>query len=231
MLNIKTLSTGSSGNCYLLSTEDETLILDCGLPIKEIKKGLNFDISKVAGVLCTHEHADHNKALEDLRNMGMRIHAPFCVGNVKSSRIRMGSFNVTSFDLPHNGTWNSGFLIKVNGQKILYMTDFEYCQYNFRKLKVNHILIECNYQKELVSKDLPNYEHKIRGHASLDTCKGFIEANATDDLRTVLLLHMGSDTCNPEECVSEVQKVAGNAIVDYARKGLEIELRESWCPF
>ena len=231
MLNIKTLSTGSSGNCYLLSTEDETLILDCGLPIKEIKKGLNFDISKVAGVLCTHEHADHNKALEDLRNMGMRIHAPFCVGNVKSSRSRMGSFNITSFDLPHNGTWNSGFLIKINGQKILYMTDFEYCQYNFRKLKVNHILIECNYQKELVSKDLPNYEHKIRGHTSLDTCKGFIEANATDDLRTVLLLHMGGATCNPEECVSEVQKVAGNAIVDYARKGLEIELRESWCPF
>lgn len=232
MLKLKCLGSGSSGNCYLLSTETETLILDCGLPIKEIKKGLDFNISKVAGVLCTHEHVDHCKALEDLRNMGMRIHAPFCTGDVKTSHSSMGSFDVTSFDLPHNGTWNSGFLIKVNGQRILYMTDFEYCRYNFKKLKPNHILIECNYQQELVDRDLPNYEHKIRGHCSLETCKGFIQANATDSLMSVLLLHMGAETCSHRECVDTIIAEVKNGVsVDYAWKGLEIELKRDFCPF
>lgn len=56
MLKLKTLSTGSSGNCYLLSTENETLILDCGVPIKDIKKGLNYNIMGVSGVAVTHSH-------------------------------------------------------------------------------------------------------------------------------------------------------------------------------
>lgn len=232
MITLKVLNSGSSGNCYLLQIGEETLILDCGIPIKNIKIGLNFDISKVVGVLCSHEHRDHSKALEDLRNMGMKICAPFCAGDVKSSHIKMGSFDITSFDLPHNGAWNSGFLIKVDGQKILYLTDFEYCKYNFQSLKVNHILVECNYQQEYVNRDLPNFEHKIKGHCSLDTCMDFVKSNATDESHTVLLLHMGAETCNPIECVAEVQKVAGNGVyVDYARVGFEVELNGNDCPF
>ncbi len=86
--------------------------------------------------------------------------------------------------------------------------------------------------KDLVDRDLPQYEHKIRGHCSLDYCKRFIEDNKTNALRTVLLLHMGTETCGPMECVAEVKKVAGTGVnVDYAEKGKEWELRESGCPF
>lgn len=56
MLKLKCLATGSSGNCYLLSTENETLIFDCGIPIKEIKKGLDFDLGGIVGVVVTHSH-------------------------------------------------------------------------------------------------------------------------------------------------------------------------------
>ena len=56
MLKLKCLGSGSSGNCYLLSTETETLILDCGIPVMEIKKGLDFDLRRVSGVVVTHSH-------------------------------------------------------------------------------------------------------------------------------------------------------------------------------
>lgn len=56
MLKLKCLATGSSGNCYLLSTENETLILDCGIPIMEIKKSLDFDLGGIVGVVVTHSH-------------------------------------------------------------------------------------------------------------------------------------------------------------------------------
>ncbi len=139
---------------------------------------------------------------------------------------KYGGFRITAFQIPHNGTRNCGFLIRADGQTILYMTDFEYCRYNFLKQKVNHILIECNYMKDLVDRDLPQYEHKIRGHCSLDYCKKFIEDNKTSALRTVLLLHMGVETCEPMKCVAEVQKVVPMANVDYAEKGKEWELPE-----
>lgn len=145
---------------------------------------------------------------------------------------KYGDFCITAFQLPHNGTRNCGFLITVQGQKILYMTDYEYCKYNFKSLAINHIICECNYQKELVERDLPNYEHKIRGHCSLETCKSFIETNRTSALRTVILCHMGAETTIEDECLAEVQKVVGDGVsVFVARKGLEVKLKESRCPF
>jgi phosphoribosyl 1,2-cyclic phosphodiesterase len=55
-MKLKVLSSGSQGNCYLLETNTETLILDCGIPIKDIKIGLDFDLRRVSGVLVTHSH-------------------------------------------------------------------------------------------------------------------------------------------------------------------------------
>lgn len=52
-MKLKCIATGSTGNCYLLTSDSgETLILDCGIPIKEIKKGLNWNIKDVVGVIC-----------------------------------------------------------------------------------------------------------------------------------------------------------------------------------
>ena len=144
--------------------------------------------------------------------------------------MKVGSFKVMGIQVPHNGTENYAFIIRAEGQTIFYFTDFEYCTPVLSAYKPNHIIAECNYQEEYVDKNSPNYEHKIRGHCSLDTCKNFIQANKTNALRTVVLCHMGTETTIAEECVAEVQKVA-NCPVYVAEKGKEILLRESNCPF
>lgn len=54
---LKTIGSGSSGNCHLLTASNgETLILDCGIPIKEIKKGLDWNIRGIKGVIISHTH-------------------------------------------------------------------------------------------------------------------------------------------------------------------------------
>ena len=56
-MTLKCLGSSSSGNCYLLTSESgETLILDCGIPIKEIKKGLNWNIRGIKGMIISHAH-------------------------------------------------------------------------------------------------------------------------------------------------------------------------------
>jgi hypothetical protein len=80
-----------------------------------------------------------------------------------------------------------------------------------------------------VNNDLPNYEHKIRGHSSLDYCKQFLELNKTNALRTVVLLHLGAGSANPKECIDEVKKIVPRANVYVAEKGLTVDLSE--CPF
>lgn len=56
-MKLTCLGSSSAGNCYLLQADNgEALILDCGISIKEIKKGLNWDIRGIKGVIISHAH-------------------------------------------------------------------------------------------------------------------------------------------------------------------------------
>ena len=206
-MNLKCLGSGSSGNCYLLSTETETIVLDCGLPIREIKKGLDWDISKVVGVLCTHIHSDHSKSVKDFENMGIPVFKPFDKTKACPLKIRYGSFGVQAFKVPHDGVPCYGFYITVDGHRILYATDYLHLPVSFRTKRLTDMIVECNYQKEYLNKESPKYDHQIKGHCSLDTLiEKVIKENMTRDLRTVVLCHLSGDNANPDECMNVCQR-------------------------
>ena len=59
-MKLKVLGSGSSGNCYILESDAEALVIEAGLPFKEVKIALDFNISKIVGMICTHSHKDHS---------------------------------------------------------------------------------------------------------------------------------------------------------------------------
>ena len=229
MLKLKVLSTGSKGNCYLLSTENETLILDCGIPIMEIKKGLDFDLYHVVGCLVTHGHSDHVRSAYEVEKLGIPIWKPY-LSDEAIQRRYFGGFMVRSFDVPHDDSKCCGYIISCpNGERFLYATDFEYIKYSFKKMRIQHMLIECNYQNKYVEKVASNREHVLRGHAELQTTIGVVRDNA-DSLKNVILCHLSNGNADAKECVDEVQKCVKNANVDFAEKGKEFILTDM-CPF
>lgn len=242
MMKLKCISTGSSGNCYLLQAgSGETLILDCGIPIKEIKKGLNWNIKDVVGVLCTHKHLDHSKSVEDFEAMGIQILAPYLGDSCKA--MNMGEFTVKPFDLTTiDGRWTHtnadgtpcpiyGFLIthKEMG-RMLYITDCEVVKWKFKE--INHILLGVNYDKDLVDTDNPKANHVFRGHLSIDTACDFVRANDSDSLQNVIMCHLSSENSDKDSFIEKMKKVACGANVDVAVTGKSWDLKNpSECPF
>lgn len=222
---LKCLGSSSSGNCYLLCHNDEVLILDAGIPIKAIKRGLNWQLGGIQAVLCSHGHHDHDLSIRDFKNMGIEVFQPYLSENKTQFR-KFGNFSVQSFEVPHDNDPCCAFYITVDGHRILYATDFEYLPCSFKNVQLTDMIVECNHQKELVDKGQAKYPHQIKGHCSLDTLiEKVIKENMTSDLRTVILCHLSGDSCNAEECLAEVQKVAGEGVnVVVARKGLGVEL-------
>lgn len=249
---LKCIGSGSDGNSYaLIDSNGKILLLDLGLPKNKIVKAIDYRVSDIVGALLTHQHSDHSESVKDFLNCGIPIYtnketAEFFKDFITTEMISVPemkpfqceNFTITPFYLPHTKRDketkqlipcpNFGYLIKHDEMgKMLYLTDLEYCKFNFHSLEINHILIECNYQKELIQKDGfiydQYYEHKLRGHMSLDCCKSFIQANKTNALRNIILCHLGAETTIAEECVAEVQKAA-NCPVYVAEKGMEIEL-------
>lgn len=241
-MKLKCIATGSTGNCYTLTSDSgETLILDCGIPIKEIKKGLDWNVKDVVGVLCTHKHLDHSKSVEDFEAMGIQILAPYLGDSCKP--INMGEFTVKPFDLTTiDGNWTHtdangepcpiyGFLIthKEMG-KMLYITDCEVVKWKFKG--INHILLGVNYDKDLIDRDTGKANHVFRGHLSIDTACDFVKANYSDSLQNVIMCHLSSENSDRNSFIEKMKKVAYGANVDVAERNKEWVLRKGGeCPF
>lgn len=172
---------------------------------------------------------DHNKSVKDLKKLGIPVFEPY-LDSEKIQRRYFGGFTVRSFDVPHDDTECCGFMIECpNFDKLLYVTDYEYVRYSFKKQRIQHLLIECNYQNKYVDKSASNREHVLRGHAELQTTLGVVKDNA-DSLKNVILCHLSKENANSYEMVEEVQKCVKNANVDFAEKGKEFSLTDE-CPF
>lgn len=55
-MRLNILGSGSEGNTYLIEIDNEVLILDCGIGLKDAKIALNFDLSKIVGCFISHSH-------------------------------------------------------------------------------------------------------------------------------------------------------------------------------
>lgn len=227
-MQIQLIASGSSGNCYRVSDGYSSLLLDAGISIKRIKQGLNYKLHEVAGVLITHEHLDHAKAVYSLAKSGIdcymskgtKIALEINSRRLKTiktkEQITIGTFQVVAFEVTHDAVEPVGFLIKSmkTGESLVYITDTQYCKYRFKNL--DYILIEVNYDYEIVKENVLErgkneaLAHRVYGsHMSLDTAKGFIEQNKSKKLKAVYLLHLSDDNSNEEHFKREIQKLTG----------------------
>lgn len=243
-MKLKCIATGSSGNCYTLTADNgETLILDAGIGIRDIKKGLNWNIRNVVGCIVSHAHSDHSKSVKDLRDMGIPVFTPYEV-LLTNKFLANSYFAVRIFDLTtsdnkwvHTNSDGSecpcyGFLIEHPEMgKMLYITDCEFVKWRFSG--INHILLGVNYDKDLIdNEDSAKVNHVYRGHMSIDTACDFVKANNFKDLENVIMCHLSKNNADKNLFIEKMKKTVPNVNVEVAERNREWLLRNpNECPF
>lgn len=217
-------ASSSAGNLYKLVSGGSTLMLECGLPIRDIKQYFHFDFSRVEGCLLTHAHLDHSKAAKDIMAAGVdlycsqgtidalglvghRLHAVRGQESFKS-----GQWTILPFDVEHDCKEPLGYLIASGENKMIFATDTYFIRWRFKGL--THIAIECNYSKDLLPSDL-NFTRKKRlmeSHMGLHTCLDFFRANDMSSVREIHLLHLSDDHSDERLFETEVQKITGKPV-------------------
>ena len=161
-MEIKTIASGSSGNCYLVQFTKVKLLLECGISFKRIQEGVGFCTSDIDSVLLTHEHMDHAKGVKSCIKRGLDIYTSagtaevlnisgHRVKTVKSGReFEIKSLEIIPFLVEHDAKEPLGFIIwdKLANEKLLFFTDTASLPYAFDP--VDYILGECNYSKDLL---------------------------------------------------------------------------------
>lgn len=77
MTTLYVLGSGSRGNCIALESEGTAVLVDAGFAPREIERratASGLDLSRVAGIVLTHEHGDHSRGAGRLaRRLGAPV--------------------------------------------------------------------------------------------------------------------------------------------------------------
>ena len=243
-LIFRCFASGSSGNCYYLGTHRRGILIDAGISARSIQKYLHemgLEFRNIMGVLITHDHADHIRAVGTL---GERVKLPIYstpeihagidrnYGVREKLRTSRRFFNkgeqwdlyglkINTFGIEHDSTDCVGYSIDYRGQRFVLMTDCGSVNEEMKEYirTANHLVIEANHDEHmLLNGPYPTYlKERIlspRGHQSNDTCGELLKQNWHPGLRNVWLCHLSQENNDPE--------VAYNTVASYLEQ-IEIE--------
>jgi len=241
-MKLKILGSSSRGNCYVLENQNSALIIECGVRFLDVKKALNYDISKIVGCIISHSHGDHCGYIQQYINAGINVflseetNKELPSSNFLNKVIyktqelfEIGFFSVLPFELLHDVKCH-GFLIDhPETGTFCFITDTHYSPFRFADL--NNIMIECNYSKELLDAHCAKLhpmvmQRTIKSHISLDTCKEFLKANDLTKVNNIILLHLSDGNSDEQLFINEIKKLTGKNI-HAAKAGIEIDFNKN----
>lgn len=230
-MKIKVVGSSSDGNCYIVNDE---LILDAGMPFKDIQKACGFKLGDKK-CLVTHEHGDHSKAVERLAEystsiymskgtkeaLGANRHNITAIEPMK--QIKILNYIVLPFQTEHDAAEPLGFLIQDTrtGEKLLFATDTYFIRYKFQN--VDYFLLECNYSEKIVHERIENNEinsmlakRLLTSHFSLENVIEFLKGLDLRKTSKIMLIHLSDSNsdekmfCRRIESETSVETIALN---------------------
>lgn len=195
MTEVKCLATGSTGNCYILKIDDYTVILDAGCDWNKLIANINLNAVDLAFI--SHEHKDHSLNLEKLLLRGVLCEDGMNTQEPIKSKIKAKNgteFLIFKIPVRHGDVNNCALIIKTNKECVLYVTDFNLCEYDLKPFKFTHVLVECNYLESLINKctDKVRRENNIDRHMGLEGTKIFLDSLDLSSCREIDLIHLSS---------------------------------------
>lgn len=219
-------SSGSSGNSYMIKTDETILLVDCGISGKKIFEGLasvGLKPDDVNGILITHEHSDHVKSLRIVSKKSYSAIAYSSIGTWQhigelvpeerqmvfesGDKFVIGDIEIQSFSTSHDASDSVGYSFRNQGKQISIVTDTGYISDDiFEEIKEADLLtLEANHDVNVLQMCSYPYHIKKRilsneGHLSNDAAGECIckLVNENSKRRRILLSHLSRENNTPE---------------------------------
>lgn len=202
-MKIEFISTGSKGNCTIITSDDKVLIIDCGIPYKQVIGKIKGSVASIEAVLVTHEHKDHSKAVEDMAKRSFPLHMSKGTAEALSleendyslmkhgKQFSTNTFTILPFTTEHDTVESLGFLIVCEDYKILFATDTVSINYDFPG--ITHAIIEGSYEVgimlQIKDESIVKLQRNIDSHLSCDNLVEYINSIDKSKLSEIFVIH------------------------------------------
>ncbi len=213
-MRIASLGSGSRGNATLVDTGRSLVMVDCGLPKREILSRLGrrgVSAGDLDAILVTHEHSDHTRGVAALSNsFGLPVY--LTAGTATSKNLKalvnkvlispehvffVGDLSIKAEPVPHDAREPVQFCFECGDKKLGILTDLgcitrhlinAFSDCDALMLEFNHdpkLLEDSSYPKSVKLRVGGNY-----GHLTNHQARGLLEATRTDRLHTLFIAHI-----------------------------------------
>lgn len=227
-MRLSSIASGSSGNCIYVGSDCTHILVDVGISGKKTVEGLSrLDVKpeELDGILITHEHIDHIKALGIIaRKYSIPIYAS--LGTIKGIKenTSLGEIDDDLFtaikadndfyikDLKikpirtsHDAYEPVAYRIGCENKSVAVITDLGcYDEYTVSSLKgLDAIMAEANHDVRML--EVGPYPYMLkkrilgdRGHLSNETSGRLISSVLHDNMKGIVLGHLSKENNMPE---------------------------------
>lgn len=223
MLEFHDFATGSSGNCYLVTNEETKILIECGVKKKDLMRylmGVGLNISQLDGCLTSHLHTDHTLSIEYVSDYidtysTREVHNKYnnVIALESKKPIMIGTIKVLPIPVEHGSCENYAYILMDKNSTMFFGTDFSLMSQNVSNFKFNTILIECNYDDELITDTLNNnseqhikYIRQVSTHMSKENCKVHLRNMDLSKCEKIVLLHPSAFLLGKAKTIEEIEQ-------------------------
>ena len=222
-MQIEVLGSSSAGNAYLISDNSTSVLLECGLPMRDMQIKSNFKVNDVVACFVTHLHQDHSKAVKELLKSAIDVYAlPETLSALNVSEhhrthnieplkpITINTFEIMPVTMYHDCPC-VGYMVysTQTNERLFFATDTYKITINPQG--VDYLILEINYQKEIVN-NLVNeglMEASIRArllfsHYELSKALNWLKRIDKSRLKRIYVAHLSNGHSNAEHIKNAV---------------------------
>lgn len=227
-MKVRTISSGSKGNCAIVLCDETNLIIDMGISYSTLKESLeenSLSFDNFSGILITHNHKDHITGLKSLiKNTNLNVFIPkemyeSIKNSVSEDRCIFVDDEFNIFDVKvelihtsHDAPYSVGFIISQEDKSIVYVTDTGYINRKYLNKMVNKdiYVIESNHDEVMLMdgpypRILKERVISDKGHLSNTTTSKYLKKLVGPNTKCIILAHI-SEKNNTEELALECTK-------------------------